>query len=86
MKKKTEMDKLEGYLMRHGMRYDRMTEDDGERIFAYGDGGWIKWIAHYDPRSMGGLAGLLAVSEVMDKGMSGYLTAKDVIERLEARG
>lgn len=84
----TEMDKLRDYLKANGFNYFRKPLYDGVQIIVYDNKGVRRWDAVCHSGSYGGKRGLL---EVMGKeivrneydSVEGYLTAEDIIERLE---
>jgi hypothetical protein len=82
-----EMDKLEKYLKDNGYLYERNAEYDGEQIIVYDKRGRRQWDAVCHCYSYGHKDGLLEImgTIVKDKEMEveGYLTAQDIIERLE---
>lgn len=82
-----EMDKLEKYLKNNGYVYERDAQYDGEQIIVYDNRGRRQWDAVCHCFSYGHKDGLLEImgTIVKDKEMEveGFLTAQDIIERLE---
>lgn len=93
-----ELDKLEAYLKEKGIRYERVDEDFGperlygrHQIIVYNTKGKRQWdvICHYG--SYGYSKGLLeaygepVVRKSDGNSVVGYLTAQDVIDRLEGK-
>ena len=82
-----EMDELEKHLKDNGYLYKRDCQYDGEQIIVYDSRGKRQWDAVCCCFSYGHKDGLLEImgTIVKDKKMEveGYLTAQDIIERLE---
>lgn len=83
-----EMDKLEDYLDVKGYNYKRKPLYDGEQIIVYDNRGVRRWDAVCHSGSYGGKRGLLEIMgdivlDVVEDDVEGYLTAQDIIERLE---
>lgn len=84
---KEEMDKLEKYLKDDGYIYERNSQYDGEQIIVYDNRGRRQWDAVYHFFSYGHEDGLLEIMGTIvkdkDDDVEGYLTADDIISRLE---
>lgn len=85
----TEMDKLEAYLKDTGYVYERIerAEFEGEQIIVYNTSGTRVWDAVCHNFSYGYEEGLLEAYGnivVESDDVEGYLTADDIISRLEA--
>ena len=85
----TEMDKLEAYLKDTGYIYERIkrAEFEGEQIIVYNTAGIKVWDVICHNFSYGHEEGLLEAygNIVVELGdVEGYLTADDIISRLEA--
>lgn len=84
----SEMDKLENYLVDHSYIYDRrdLPEYEGEQIIVFNEYG-RQWDAVCHKFSMGHKDRLLEIMGTIvrsfDDEVEGYLTAEDVIKRLE---
>lgn len=89
----TEMDKLEDYLEANGFNYTREPLYDGEQIIVYDNKGVQLWDAICHSGSCGHAQGLLEImgditkkrlcDNIIIDDVEGYLTAEDIIERLE---
>lgn len=89
----SEIDKLEEYLKTHGYNYERIKGDPlgdmqgRNQIIVYGGTGKRLWDAICHTGSYGYFQGLIEVmgSAVVrcDDDVEGYLTADDIIKRLE---
>lgn len=83
-----ELNKLEEYLENNGYNYRRRSLYDGEQIIVYKEGK-RSWDAVCHSGSYGGKRGLLEVmgksviKADYDDDVEGYLTADDIISRLE---
>lgn len=94
-KKESELDKLEHYLKQHKYKYDRIDELSDKRwyprhqIIVYYPNGERAWDAICQYGSYGFEKGLLEIygdivdAEIDGISVAGYLTANDVIRRLE---
>ena len=86
-----QMDLLEEYLKKKGIRYGRACMDKGEQIVAYSKDGKRLWDAICTRYSYGHEKGLLEImGNIVDKkrvgdSVEGWLTAQDVIDRVEGR-
>lgn len=88
----TELNKLEEYLREHGYRFERVDEEyadpklERHQLIVYDGDGVCSWDAICHPGSYGYAGGFIEVAGdiVHGNGVRGYLTAQDVIERLEA--
>ncbi len=85
----TEMDKLAVYLQEHGYVFKRYTLPSGtDQIAVWNDKDDVAWDAICGKYSYGGKDGLLETKGMPEDGkdVTGWLTAEDVIKRLEGRG
>ena len=86
-----ELDYLENYLRKHGIKYERIDkygEDyDRHQLIVYNDTGEIVWDAICNRGSYGYSEGLLEIYGTIVRpcgdSVEGWLTADDVIERIE---
>lgn len=93
---KSEMDKLEEYLTEHRILFKRDTRKDTyfdwDQIIVFGEHGFRDWDAICHFGSYGYEMGLLEIMgslvNVKEDGdaVAGYLTAQNVIERIEKKG
>ena len=93
---KSEMDKLEEYLTEHRILFKRDTRKDDyfdvDQIIVFGEDGYRLWDAVCSRNSYGYELGLLEIMgslvNVKEDGdeVVGYLTAQNVIERIEKKG
>lgn len=93
---KSEMDKLEEYLTEHRILFKRDTRKDDyfdvDQIIVFGEDGYHLWDAVCSRNSYGYELGLLEIMgslvNVKEDGdeVVGYLTAQNVIERIEKKG
>lgn len=92
----TELDKLEMYLKEHGIKYERIDEDNLGRSIRHQiavpcmlENGKTEWDAICQKGSYGFESGLLEIygslvnKEIDGDSVVGWLTAEDVILRLE---
>lgn len=85
----TELDKLEAYLEGRQIAYECVALPDGAQIIAYDDDWRRVWDAMCTAHSYGGRHGLLEImGKIVDRkkdgdNVVGWLTAEDVINRLE---
>ena len=86
-----QMDLLEEYLRKKEKPYQRWDMDDGEQIIAYSKDGDRLWDAICTKYSFGHEKGLLEImGDIVDEKrvgdrVEGWLTAQDVIDRVEGR-
>ena len=86
-----QMDLLEEYLRKKEKPYQRWDMDDGEQIVVYDEEGNRLWDAICTKYSFGHERGLLEIMEdIVDEkrvgdSVEGWLTAQDVIDRVEGR-
>lgn len=86
-----QMDLLEEYLRKKEKPYQRWDMDDGEQIIVYDEEGHRLWDAICTKYSFGREKGLLEImGNIVDKkrvgdSVEGWLTAQDVIDRVEGR-
>ena len=86
-----EMDLLEEYLRKKEKPYQRWYLDNGEQIIVYDEDGHRLWDAVCTKYSYGHERGLLEImGNIVDKkragdSVEGWLTAQDVIDRVEGR-
>lgn len=96
----TELDKLEAYLKEHGIAYQRIDKDSPVGDYGYGSqhqicvfdkSGKVLWDAICHWGSYGYKEGLLEImgnivdEERVGDQVEGWLTAQDVIDRIEGR-
>ena len=93
----SELDKLEEYLKSRGERYERIDKEpddfgyDKHQIFVLDENGKVKWDAICQKGSYGYDLGFLEImgeivnEEAVGDRVEGWLTASDVIERIETR-
>lgn len=86
-----EMDLLEEYLRKKEKPYQHRDMDDGEQIIVYDEEGHRLWDAICTEYSYGHERGLLEImGDIVDgrrvgDSVEGWLTAQDVIDRVEGR-
>lgn len=88
----SELDKLEYYLKRNSIAYQRIDTDDGygihQIVVPCHDSAIRQWDAICHPGSLGYSDGLLeimgSIVRSCEDDVEGYLTAQDVIERIES--
>lgn len=86
-----QMDLLEEYLREKEIKYQRKDMDEGEQIIVFGDNGNRRWDAICTKYSFGREKGLLEImGDIVDEkrvgdSVEGWLTAQDVIDRVEGR-
>lgn len=86
-----QMDLLEDYLKSKKIKYQRKDMDDGEQIIVYDEEGHRLWDAICTKYSFGREKGLLEImGDIVDEKrvgdrVEGWLTAQDVIDRVEGR-
>lgn len=86
-----QMDLLEEYLREKEIKYQRKDMDGGEQIIAYSKNGDRLWDAICTKYSYGHERGLLEImGDIVDgrrvgDSVEGWLTAQDVIDRVEGR-
>lgn len=84
-----ELNKLEAYLKEHNYNYERRSVfGDNDQIVVFDSNGKRAWDVVFNKYSYGYASGLLEamgkeVVRVVDDEVEGYLTAQDIIERLE---
>lgn len=90
----SELDKLEKYLKEHGYEYKRIDTErtplttERHQVIVYNNGEWF-WDAICQPGSYGYKEGLLEIMgyivwyDIDDDSVRGWLTADDVIARIE---
>ncbi|MDO4648094.1 MAG: hypothetical protein Q4B26_05535 [Eubacteriales bacterium] len=84
----TEIDKLAEYLRGHGYEFKRHTLPYGsDQIVVWNDKNKKAWDAVCGKYSYGGTNGLIETMGMPEdkKGVTGWLTAQDIIDRLEGR-
>lgn len=86
-----QVDLLEEYLREKEINYQRWDMDDGEQIIVYDEEGNRLWDAICTKYSFGREKGLLEImGDIVDEKrvgdrVEGWLTAQDVIDRVEGR-
>lgn len=86
-----QMDLLEEYLREKEIKYQRKDMDGGEQIIVYDEDGYRIWDAVCTKYSYGHERGLLEImGDIVDgrrmgDSVEGWLTAQDVIDRVEGR-
>lgn len=88
----TELNKLEEYLREHGYRFERVDEEyadpylERHQLIVYDEDGICSWDAICQRGSYGHAGGFIEVAGDIahGHGVIGYLTAQEVIEKLEA--